>query len=99
MVRKKVKSTLRGIDFEKEVQAFHREFKRRLFDFITGAFAFVAALLWRDAINKLIQSYVQTLKAGIFIVNPWLADFLVAFSVSVIAVIAIVLLSKILKSE
>jgi len=98
MVSKK-RISLKKVSIHEDIDLFRREFKRRLFDFVTGAFAFVAALLWRDAINKLVQSYVETVKTGILITNPWIADFVVAFAVTVLAVVAIVLLSKTLKVE
>lgn len=88
------------IDLTKEVlnshlSSFRNEFKKHLSTFITGAFAFVAALVWRDAISKSIES----LKVRIPYLGGWIFDYTVAIIITVVAVIAIVIISKLLKVE
>lgn len=76
---------------------FHKEFRKHMADFITGAFAFVAALLWRDAVNAFIQRYESYITTLIPMKETWIFQVLVAFMVSVIAVIAIIVVSRLLK--
>ena len=76
------------------ISSFKKEFNKHIITFITGAFAFVAALLWRDAIQKSLGQ-IKDMIPNIGI----LADYLIALVITIIAVIAIVLISKILKTE
>jgi hypothetical protein len=83
----------------KELSEFQKEFRKHLTTFITGAFAFVSALLWRDAIQSLLDIYKKEIEYLMPFHNIWLAKFFIAFAVSVIAVVAIVIISKVLKIE
>lgn len=77
--------------------AFQHEFRRQLSTFITGAFAFVAALLWRDAIKSFIERYREFIVEWIPLRDEWFIQFYTAFAVTIIAVVAIVLISRYLK--
>jgi hypothetical protein len=81
-----------------ELSSFHREFRRHLSTFITGAFAFVAALLWRDAISSFLERYKEFIQNTLPF-EGWILQFFIAFAVSIVAVVAIVIISKILKVE
>jgi len=93
MVRVKIKKER----LKKELEEFRKVFNKHLTSFITGAFTFVAALLWRDAIASLLEKYQQTINPTFLIKNIWIAKFLTAFAVTVIAVFVIFVISKILK--
>jgi uncharacterized BrkB/YihY/UPF0761 family membrane protein len=76
------------------ISSFRKEFNKHMAAFITGAFAFVAALLWRDAIqNSLDQIKDMIPDIGV------LADYLTALVITIVAVIAIVFISRILKTK
>ena len=96
-----VKRKLRRIkkELKEEIEYFHREFRKHLTNFITGALAFVAALLWRDAIKSFLESYKTFIESNLPFKELWIAQFIVAFAVSVIAVAGIVLMTKLLKPE
>ena len=79
------------------LSVFQREFRKQLATFITGAFAFVAALLWRDAIKSFIKTYEEYIVRLMPIKEGWLVEFATAFAVSILAIIAIIVLSKLLK--
>jgi len=79
--------------------SFQKEFRKHLSTFITGAFAFVAALLWRDAIKSFLDRYQNYILSVFSIEDSWVADLFTAFAVTVVAVFAIVIISKILKTE
>jgi len=76
---------------------FKREFKKHLTAFITGAFSFVAALLWRDAIQSILENYKNTIENVLPIKEIWFSKVVVAIAVTIIAVVAIILISKFLK--
>jgi len=68
-----------------ELTSFQREFRNRLADFIIAAFAFASAFLWRDAINSILNPLIQENK------------LVSAFTVTIISVLVIVIVSRILK--
>jgi len=80
---------------------FQREFKKQLALFITGAFSFVAALLWNGAINKIITRYQAAIVARLSFLpkEGYVVDLSVALVVTLIGVIVVVVVSKILKVE
>ena len=78
-----------------ELSSFKKEFRKHLTTFITGAFAFVAALLWRDAIKSLLDRTMQWMPEG----DEVFYQFFTAILVSIVAVVAIVIISRILKVE
>ena len=100
---KKEKLKLHPTKLYKEIEvgltSFQKEFRKHLATFITGAFAFVAALLWRDAIQSIINRYKEVIQSLMPIKEIWFAQFFIAFAVSIIAVAAIVVVSKLLKVE
>jgi hypothetical protein len=82
-----------------QTEEFHKEFKRQLALFITGAFSFVAALLWNGAINKMITRYQGAIVARLpFLPNePYVVDLGAAFVVTVAAVLVVITINKVLK--
>lgn len=75
---------------EKNIYEFKDQFSRLLGTFIVGAFAFTAALLWRDFIQSLI-----------FVIEPkgetLLTKFYAALIITFLAVIVLTIASKFLK--
>jgi membrane protein YdbS with pleckstrin-like domain len=69
---------------------FKNEVKKQVTNLITAAFGFVAALSWNDAIKAMMTAFIGTAEA-------WPYMVLNAVVVTVIAVIAIVLISKYMK--
>ncbi len=105
-VEKKVRSRLSPYEWrllrerlgiKKKLTAFQREFRRRLATFITGAFAFVAALLWRDAIKSFLEKYQSLIEESLPIKEVWVTEVFTAFVVSAIAIVVIILVTKSLK--
>jgi hypothetical protein len=82
-----------------QAEEFHREFKRHLALFITGAFSFVAALLWNGAINKMITRYQNAILAYLPFLpkEPYVIDLGAAFVVTILAVIVVITINKVLK--
>ncbi len=80
---------------KKEVSEFQKELKKHLSEFVTAAFSFVAAFLWRDA----IQSSLDKLTAAIPAFDPILAKYYTAAIITFVAVISIVVISRLLKVE
>ena len=82
-----------------EIENFVNLFKKHLSDFVIGAFAFVSALLWRDAIQELINRYRETIQQLIPFEGVILTKFIIALAVTVVAVIAIAIISRFLKNN
>lgn len=72
------------------VAEFKGEVKKQITNLVTAAFGFVAALSWNEAIKSMIVSFLGTQ-------DQWPYMVLSAVVVTVIAVIAIVLISKYMK--
>jgi len=81
---------------KKKLEEFKKEFKKQLATLLVGAFSFVSALLWRDAINAALNAYIQSIKSTIPIRNVYLINFVVALAVTFISVLAIYIISKLL---
>lgn len=105
-VEKKVRSRLSPYEWrllreqlgiKKKLTAFQREFRRQLATFITGAFAFVAALLWRDAIKSFLEKYQSLIEDLMPIKEVWVTELFTAFVVSALAIVVIILVTKSLK--
>ena len=80
---------------KKEVKEFKSEFRKRLVEFVVGAFTFTAALTWNNTISSWVNSSTAFLKSvGL---QKWMLDLFSAIVVTAIAVIGIVFVSKILK--
>jgi hypothetical protein len=99
--RDKWKSGKYASDIKWHLTYFRKQFNKHLSDFITAAFALIAALLWRDAINSTLNS--EEMKIFIKEVMPFLGDqglaYATAFAVTVVAVLSIITISKLLKVE
>lgn len=65
-----------------------KEFKTQMVTFITAAFGFVAALLWKDAISAWLAPLYETAEGAVGLT-------IAATAVSVIAVFAIIVIVKI----
>lgn len=66
------------------------EVKKQITNLVTAAFGFVAALSWNDAIKSMIAAFIPSQ-------NAWPYMVLNAVVVTIIAVTAIVLISKYMK--
>lgn len=89
-----------GERLKKESKIFTKEFNRYFKTFLTGAFTFVAALLWRDAISSTLNE--EGVKVFFSSAIPSLGQvgimYLTAVSVTAVAVISIILVNRVLKS-
>lgn len=77
-----------------KLSSFQREFRKHLAVFVTGAFAMVAGLLWRDAITEFFDRYLVLFIRSVPLGEDWVVNTLVAVLVSLAAVIAIMIISK-----
>lgn len=84
---KKWKRERAKMEINRHFSTIQKEFRKQLGTFIVGAFSFVAALLWRDAITEALNVFQFH---GSFI----LYKFLSAIIVSIIAVFVIMVLSR-----
>ena len=91
-ISKKVKKKL-----GEELTIFKESFRKHLANFITGALAFVAALLWRDAISSFLIRYKEIIEANLPFKEIWMTQFIIALAVTIIAVFGIILMSRLLK--
>jgi len=73
-----------------KVNTVRTEAKRQITNLVTAAFGFVAALAWNDAIKAMINTFIPQQ-------NAWPYMVLNAAVVTVIAVVAILLISKYMK--
>lgn len=94
---KKLKRVEIERELEKHITEFRKAFKKQLSTFITGAFAFVAALLWRDAIKSILDKYMRYIQLFSPLKEEWAIKVFTAFGVTIVAVTAIVIISKVLK--
>jgi phosphate/sulfate permease len=69
-----------------------KHFKKEVATLMIGAFGFVSALFWRDAISELISSYVPE---G----STWPYMMLSALIVTVISIVAVFFISKYLNPK
>ncbi|TAL48609.1 hypothetical protein EPN87_00130 [archaeon] len=69
-------------------------FRKHISEFVTGAFAVVAALVWKDAIQESIMSIKYVLPNT----SPWVLNYIMAILVTIISVVGIVVVNKVLKS-
>ncbi|MBW2995669.1 hypothetical protein KY332_00040 [Candidatus Woesearchaeota archaeon] len=70
---------------------FKRRVRQRTLTAVTAAFAFIIALVWKDAIRKVIDAFVARLKVP---ETAYLHEFIIAILLTVVCVIAIMLFSK-----
>ena len=101
MKRGKLKSRVKVVEkrIKLHLSSFQREFRKHLSTFLTGSFAFVTALLWRDTIRSFLSYYEELIKTLIPIKEIWFVQLIIAIAVTVVAVLSIVVISKILKIE
>ena len=93
-VDKVVERKLRSILYERAKKHggnFQREFKKHVIVAITAALGFLIALSWRDPISELVGLIISRLGAG---EEMLYYKFLSAIIVTVIAVLALILVSR-----
>ena len=88
-----------GLRVRTRLSVFQKELRKHLTTFITGAVAFVAALLWRDAIQSFLSKYEKFIQSSFPLKEEWMVKTFTAFIVSVVAVAIIVIISKTLGVE
>lgn len=105
-LEKKVRSKLTNYEWKTlkermrlndKMSSFQREYRKQMRTFIIGAFSFVAALFWRDAIRSGIDMIISMV--SIPIQQEVVINFITALLVSGIAIVAIILISKTTKSS
>ncbi len=74
------------------VRNFDNQFKKYLVTAITAAFAFLLALVWRDAIQEGVNTFVA--KVGIQIQQIFLYKIYMALIITVICVTALIIVSR-----
>lgn len=84
---------------KKHVSEFRKQFKNQLAIFITGAFSFVAALLWNNAITQMITRYQSRITSLLPFKEQYVVSLIVALVISIFAVLAIIIITKLLKEE
>jgi preprotein translocase subunit Sss1 len=99
MPNKKIEPEVIKVHVKNSWEEFKKEFKKHLLTFIVGGLSFVAALLWRDAISSLLTRYQQRIQNLIPWKEEWVVLFITAFAVTVVAVLGIIIVSKLLKTE
>ena len=77
---------------KKNLNNFKTEFKKHMTIAITAAFAFLIALVWRDAIQESINAFVTNI--GIQIQNVYLYKIYIAILITVVGVIALIIFSR-----
>lgn len=82
--------------FHKTLKEFHMEIRKQMATFITGAFSFVAALVWRDAIRSFIDSFITTEGLKGYIHAEWMLNVITAVIITFVAVLGIIITSKII---
>lgn len=99
MVGERVRQVVNKDKLKGGVSNFQREFRKQLAVLVTGAFAFVAGLFWRDAIKSYIDKYEDLIQATMPIKETWFVQLFTALFVSIIAIIAIIAVTKLLRVE
>jgi hypothetical protein len=89
----------RSEKLREHAKTFRREFNKQMLVFITGAFSFMAALVWNTAIQEIITNYKTEIFSYLPLKDTYLIDIGFAFVVTVIAVIAIITVARFLKVE
>ena len=93
MKEKNWRTAKRSILINEHITELGLSFKKHISEFVTGAFAFVAALVWRDA----IQDSVLSLRELLPHVSPWILNYTMAAIVTIISVLGIIAINKVLK--
>lgn len=78
------------IKLRERLKAFRTHTKQQVATLVTSAFGFVAALFWRDAIKSFVEQTLQVSPGE----GPWAVQLGVALIVTIVAIIAIVGVSK-----
>ena len=93
---KKLRSQLRGAKtlVKEQLKFFGNETRRQIITLITSAFGFVAALLWRDAVQSFL---VQTFQIAPGQGGTWVGQAYVALLVTFFVIVATVFITNIMK--
>jgi len=83
------------VQLKQEMKNLKIETKRQTTTLITSALGLVAALFWREAIQAFLEQVLK-IKPG---EGWWIAQFSVAIFVTFLAVIALYLITRSLKTE
>jgi len=104
--KKRVKEKLSSYEWRKlreeirlkeEMESLQMEFRKHLADFVTGAFSFVAALVWRDAIKSTLDRIMMGVSIPIH--QEWILSLVTALLISMLSIFGIIMVSKILRPE
>jgi adenosine deaminase len=95
----KINGAVKSEKVKERLTKYQKEFKKQMSTMITGAFAFVAALFWRDAIKSYVDHYEVLIKNLMPIKEAWFVQLVTALVVSIAAIIAIILINDFLKSD
>ena len=93
-VEKEVQKKLRHILYERAKKHggdFQKEFKKHIIVAITAALGFLIALSWREPISELTSMIIVSLGIG---AEAILYKFLSALVITIVAVLALILVSK-----
>ena len=86
------KNSSRKMVIKRELSGMQEEFRKQMGTLITSALAFVAALFWRDSLTEVFNDIFPPGQQVI-------AKFATAVIVSIIAVLAIVLITRMLRAK
>jgi type IV secretory pathway VirB2 component (pilin) len=74
---------------------FEREFSKQLTAIITGGFALIVALIWKDAIRVYLDQHQEIVQTSLNL-ESWVVQFLFAFRATIVAVVGIIITKKLL---
>ncbi len=87
------------VNLKDKFSNFEKEFKKRMMNFLTAGFSFVAALLWRDAISTYLEKYQNLIKDMMPIKEAWFVQLATALLVTIVAVLSIMAISRFFRIE
>ena len=99
VAKERIKAVVNKERLKGGMSNFHREFRKQLATLITGAFAFVAGLFWRDAIKSYLDRYGDVIKTFMPIKEEWFLQVFTALLVSIIAIFAIIAITRLLRVD
>jgi hypothetical protein len=81
------------------LREIEHEYTRQLGTVIAAAFAVVVALIWKDAINTMLQRYQPDIQTIIGLEELWMVQFVYAILATLIAVGIIVITRHVLRPK
>ena len=92
LTRKDVQRLLnRATRIPSKAKELKQRTKNRIITAITAAFAFVIALVWKDAIRKIVDAIIENLNIP---ETAYLHEIIIALIVTVICVVGIMIISR-----